>query len=297
MFVEENAALIFIGFYFLANFCGDKFNQPILKIVAHWLRWLSFALCFSHLLVFFEWSSRPDWVHFITGLALWFVAETVFYRISVQLFNLSEIQLFPKYQTDTSDNLWPISREADSVKETLTKQKFKKIEVIKADLLPDLKIRQALFLDEARTIRVDILFVPNTQKEVTCFFSLSSLSDTNDCLITDNQNMPFGGFYPKNWSVTRHPIQRSLSKLLELHREKMRKKNLNWSSQEERFLTKVNANQRLLERENQAMGFLVDPEHQRNQKHGRKGKISSEGCIRICIEMWLLSYFGKTLKL
>lgn len=297
MFLEENAALIVLGFYFLANFCGDKFNQPILKIVAHWLRWLSFAFCFSYLIVFFEWSSRPDWVHFITGFALWFVAETLFYRISIQLFNLSEIQIFPNYQTDTSDNLWPISREADSIKKTLTEQKFKKIEVIKADLLPDLTIRQALFLNEAGTIRIDVLFVPNSQKEVTCFFSLSSLSNTENHLITDNQNMPFGGFYPKNWSVTRHPIQRSLSKLLELHREKMRIKKLNWSSQEEDFLTKVNANQRLLERENHAMGFLANSQHQRNQESGRKGKISSEGCIRICIEMWLLSYFGKTLKL
>ncbi len=288
MFVEETLTLSFLGLYLLANLCGSKFNRPLFKIIAHWNRWLAFACGFSYLLVLFEWSSRPLWLHLVTGMTVWFVAETLFYRISVQLLNLSDTPLFPKYKKDNVDEFWPINKEARTIKAVLSKAGFEKTGVIGAHLFNGLMIRHATYLNKERTIRINVIFIPNNQNEVKCFFSLMSIGDSNNHLITDNQTMPFGGYYPGNWSVGRHPLNRSLDKLLKVHQKKMSKGHTQWNPLEENPLDSINSCQRSLERKNQEMGFLF--------YHGgeRKEKISPEGCVRICIEMWLLSYFGKT---
>tara|TARA_B100001769_G_scaffold263962_1_gene247743 strand:- start:2588 stop:3460 length:873 start_codon:yes stop_codon:yes gene_type:complete len=288
MFVEETLTLIFLGLYLMANLFGGKFNQPIFKIIAHWFRWLAFAFGFSYILVLFEWSSRPLWLHLTTGMAVWFVAETIFYRISIQLLNLGETPLFPNYKKDNNDELWPINKEAITIKAVLSKTGFKKTGVIGAHFFNDLIIRQATYLNKEKTIRINIIFIPNAQNEVKCFFSILSIEDSNNYLITDNQTMPFGGYYPANWSVGRHPLNRSLDKLLKVHQDKMGKGHTKWNPLEEDPLDSINICQRSLERKNQEMGFLF--------YHGgeRKEKISPEGCVRICMEMWLLSYFGKT---
>ena len=54
--------------------------------------------------------------------------------------------------------------------------------------------------------------------------------------------------------------------------------------------TKTNRLQWELEKKNREMGFLNEPNREDKQQ------ISSEGCFRIWIEMWLLAYFGKTLS-
>jgi hypothetical protein len=55
---------------------GNRFGVPVFAVVGRWLRWIVFAGWLAFLLRHFELSFRPDWVHFITGLALWFLFET-----------------------------------------------------------------------------------------------------------------------------------------------------------------------------------------------------------------------------
>ena len=68
-------------------------------------------------------------------MGLWFILETLFFRVSVQLLNSSEVPLFPKYQRDSIDNLWPINNRALKIKDYLLNESFENIGVIKAELM------------------------------------------------------------------------------------------------------------------------------------------------------------------
>ena len=57
---------------------------------------------------------------------------------------------------------------------------------------------------------------------INYFIPVFSLKSDGEYLITDNQNMPFGGFYPDHWTVNRFPVCHSLKKLLKKHQEAMK---------------------------------------------------------------------------
>ena len=262
----------------------------IFKLISHWIRWLTFACAFSLMLTFFEWSIRPDWVHFISGLAVWFILETLYYKLSIHLLNISEMELFPRYKNDTGDNLWPINKRVLKIKELLRKEGFKSEKTLKAQIVSHLTIRQAVFFNKDQTIRLNISFIPNAKSEIQLFYSLFSLKSDCEYLITDNQNMPYGGFYPDHWTVNRFPVCHSLKKLLKKHQDLMKNAHGTWSQFEGDIRTKTNRLQLELEQINRKKGFL----NELNQEDTHQ--ISSEGCFRIWIEMWMLAYLGKTLS-
>jgi len=290
MFVSKELTLLLLAVYCLSHILSKQLPIRIIRLFSHWARWLTFACAFSLMLTYFEWSNRADWVHFISGLAAWFILETLYYKISIHMLNISEMDLFPKYKNDTNENLWPINKEVLKIKDLLSEEGFKEEETLKAEIIAHLVIRQAVFLDETRKIRLNVLFIPNAKNEIKLFYSLFSQKTSGEYLLTDNQNMPFGGYYPDHWTVNRYPISHSLKKLLKKHREAMSESEGEWSEVEGDIRTKTNRLQWELEKKNREMGFLNEPNREDKQQ------ISSEGCFRIWIEMWLLAYFGKTLS-
>jgi len=290
MFVSKELTLLLLAVYCLSHILSKQLPIRIIRLFSHWARWLTFACAFSLMLTYFEWSNRADWVHFISGLAAWFILETLYYKISIHMLNISEMDLFPKYKNDTNENLWPINKEVLKIKDLLSEEGFKEEETLKAEIIAHLVIRQAVFLDEARKVRLNVLFIPNAKNEIKLFYSLFSHKTSGEYLLTDNQNMPFGGYYPDHWTVNRYPISHSLKKLLKKHREAMSESEGEWSVVEGDIRTKTNRLQWELEKKNREMGFLNEPNLEDKQQ------ISSEGCFRIWIEMWLLAYFGKTLS-
>ena len=290
MFVSKELTLLLLAVYCLSHILSKQLPIRIIRLFSHWARWLTFACAFSLMLTYFEWSNRADWVHFISGLAAWFILETLYYKISIHMLNISEMDLFPKYKNDTNENLWPINKEVLKIKDLLSEEGFKEEETLKAEIIAHLVIRQAVFLDETRKIRLNVLFIPNAKNEIKLFYSLFSHKTSGEYLLTDNQNMPFGGYYPDHWTVNRYPISHSLKKLLKKHREAMSESEGEWSVVEGDIRTKTNRLQWELEKKNREMGFLNEPNREEKQQ------ISSEGCFRIWIEMWLLAYFGKTLS-
>jgi hypothetical protein len=290
MFVSKELTLLLLAVYCLSHILSKQLPIRIIRLFSHWARWLTFACAFSLMLTYFEWSNRADWVHFISGLAAWFILETLYYKISIHMLNISEMDLFPKYKNDTNENLWPINKEVLKIKDLLSEEGFKEEETLKAEIIAHLVIRQAVFLDEARKVRLNVLFIPNAKNEIKLFYSLFSHKTSGEYLLTDNQNMPFGGYYPDHWTVNRYPISHSLKKLLKKHREAMSESEGEWSEVEGDIRTKTNRLQWELEKKNREMGFLNEPNREDKQQ------ISSEGCFRIWIEMWLLAYFGKTLS-
>jgi len=290
MFVSKELTLLLLAVYCLSHILSKQLPIRIIRLFSHWARWLTFACAFSLMLTYFEWSNRADWVHFISGLAAWFILETLYYKISIHMLNISEMDLFPKYKHDTNENLWPINKEVLKIKDLLSQEGFKEEETLKAEIIAHLVIRQAVFLDETRKIRLNVLFIPNAKNEIKLFYSLFSHKTSGEYLLTDNQNMPFGGYYPDHWTVNRYPISHSLKKLLKKHREAMSESEGEWTEVEGDIRTKTNRLQWELEKKNREMGFLNEPNREDKQQ------ISSEGCFRIWIEMWLLAYFGKTLS-
>jgi len=290
MFVSKELTLLLLAVYCLSHILSKQLPIRIIRLFSHWARWLTFACAFSLMLTYFEWSNRADWVHFISGLAAWFILETLYYKISIHMLNISEMDLFPKYKNDTNENLWPINKEVLKIKDLLSEEGFKEEETLKAEIIAHLVIRQAVFLDETRKIRLNVLFIPNAKNEIKLFYSLFSHKTSGEYLLTDNQNMPFGGYYPDHWTVNRYPISHSLKKLLKKHREAMSESEGEWTEVEGDIRTKTNRLQWELEKKNREMGFLNEPNREDKQQ------ISSEGCFRIWIEMWLLAYFGKTLS-
>lgn len=290
MFVSKELTLLLLAVYCLSHILSKQLPIRIIRLFSHWARWLTFACAFSLMLTYFEWSNRADWVHFISGLAAWFILETLYYKISIHMLNISEMDLFPKYKNDTNENLWPINKEVLKIKDLLSEEGFKEEETLKAEIIAHLVIRQAVFLDEARKVRLNVLFIPNAKNEIKLFYSLFSHKASGEYLLTDNQNMPFGGYYPDHWTVNRYPISHSLKKLLKKHREAMSESEGEWTEVEGDIRTKTNRLQWELEKKNREMGFLNEPNREDKQQ------ISSEGCFRIWIEMWLLAYFGKTLS-
>jgi hypothetical protein len=290
MFVSKELTLLLLAVYCLSHILSKQLPIRIIRLFSHWARWLTFACAFSLMLTYFEWSNRADWVHFISGLAAWFILETLYYKISIHMLNISEMDLFPKYKNDTNENLWPINKEVLKIKDLLSEEGFKEEETLKAEIIAHLVIRQAVFLDEARKVRLNVLFIPNAKNEIKLFYSLFSHKASGEYLLTDNQNMPFGGYYPDHWTVNRYPISHSVKKLLKKHREAMIESEGEWTELEGDIRTKSNCLQWELEKKNREMGFLNEPNREDKQQ------ISSEGCFRIWIEMWLLAYFGKTLS-
>jgi len=290
MFVSKELTLLLLAVYCLSHILSKQLPIRIIRLFSHWARWLTFACAFSLMLTYFEWSNRADWIHFISGLAAWFILETLYYKISIHMLNISEMDLFPKYKNDTNENLWPINKEVLKIKDLLSEEGFKEEETLKAEIIAHLVIRQAVFLDEARKVRLNVLFIPNAKNEIKLFYSLFSHKTSGEYLLTDNQNMPFGGYYPDHWTVNRYPISHSLKKLLKKHREAMIESEGEWTELEGDIRTKSNRLQWELEKKNREMGFLNEPNREDKQQ------ISSEGCFRIWIEMWLLAYFGKTLS-
>lgn len=290
MFVSKELTLLLLAVYCLSHILSKQLPIRIIRLFSHWARWLTFACAFNLMLTYFEWSNRADWVHFISGLAAWFILETLYYKISIHMLNISEMDLFPKYKNDTNENLWPINKEVLKIKDLLSEEGFKEEETLKAEIIAHLVIRQAVFLDETRKVRLNVLFIPNAKNEIKLFYSLFSHKTSGEYLLTDNQNMPFGGYYPDHWTVNRYPISHSLKKLLKKHREAMSESEGEWTEVEGDIRTKTNRLQWELEKKNREMGFLNEPNREDKQQ------ISSEGCFRIWIEMWLLAYFGKTLS-
>ena len=76
---------------------GGRFSVPSFLLLGRWFRWFLFGAIFAYTLKTFEFSLRPDWVHFLTGFALWFIIETGYNWIAIKALSRSGLPLFPEF--------------------------------------------------------------------------------------------------------------------------------------------------------------------------------------------------------
>jgi hypothetical protein len=264
---------------------------PLFVLVGRWLRWALFAAIFSFILKTLEISFRPDWVHFITGLALWFMLETGYYWIAIKALSRSEIPLFPSFKINTDGDEWPADPLLIKVRDWLRKEDFKRLSALKAELFEETFLRASIYESADKLTRLQILFIPKRKGGATACYTLSTNGQDDQRLITDNLFLPFGGYYPEGWNIVRKPLIGSLKRLLTLHHLRLIKSTLKPIPFEDAPLEELNDQQRILERLNLETGFLNPRQFQEEV-----GKISYDGRYRLWKEMWLLAYLGKSVS-
>jgi hypothetical protein len=265
--------------------------MPIFIVLGRWVRWLLFAALFSFFLHIFEFSFRPDWVHFLTGLALWFLLETGYNWLAINALSSSEIPLFPNFELNNDGDEWPADKSFITLREWLRKSNFKRLSALKAKLFEDTYLRASVYESSDQLTRIQLLFIPKRKGGATACYTVTTNGEADTRLITDNLFLPYGGYYPETWTICRRPLIGSLKRLLSLHQKQLVKSSVKALPFEDEPLEDINSKQRMLERLNFDIGFLV-PRQQRESE----GKITYEGRYRIWKEMWLLAYLGRTVS-
>ena len=270
---------------------GLRKGIPIFTLLGRWLRWALFAGIFSYFLKALEISFRPDWVHFITGLALWFILETGYYWIAIKALSRSDIPLFPSFKLNADGDEWPADPLLIEVREWLRNKDFTRLSALKAELFEETFLRASIYESADKLTRIQVLFIPKRKGGATACYTLSTNGEEDRRLITDNLFLPFGGYYPEGWSIVRKPLIGSLKRLLKLHRLRLIDSSLKPIPFEDAPLEELNDQQRILERVNLETGFLNPRQFQEEV-----GKISYDGRYRLWKEMWLLAYLGKSVS-
>ena len=268
---------------------GSRFSMPLLLVLGRWLRWFVFAGVFAFTLSFFELSFRPYWVHYVTGLTVWFVLETGYNWVAIKALSRSDLPLFPDFELNKDGDEWPADKKFIELREWLRGGNYTRLSALKAELFEDTFLRASVYESPDKLTRIQILFLPKRKDGATACYTITTQGKDDRRLVTDNLYLPYGGYYPSEWEMSRKPLMGSLKRLLKLHNKRLVSSSLIPVPCEDEPLIELNDQQRTLERLNQETGFLVSRPLQEEE-----GKITSEGRYRLWKEMWMLAYLGKS---
>ncbi|MFP4673689.1 MAG: hypothetical protein ACLFO5_03765 [Opitutales bacterium] len=275
-------------FAVLLPILGSRTGMPVFVLLGRWVRWFLFAGLFAFFIKYFELSYRPDWVHFLTGLALWFLLETGYNWIAIKAISYSDLPLFPNFEENNEGDEWPADDRLIKLRDWLRKQGYTRLKALKATLFEEMALRASIYESKDRLTRIQILFIPKKKGGATACYAITTYGEEERRIITDNFFLPFGGYYPEGWQLCRKPLIGSLKRLLRLHAKRVKKSDITPVPCEQDPLTEINRQQLVLERLNLDTGFLVAHQHREEE-----GKISPEGRYRLWKEMWLIAYLGK----
>jgi len=196
---------VLLALYVGLFYAQQSLASPVLTIFAHWLRWTLFA---SILTLFagevFD-SDRPAWLWFTTGWLVWPLLETMYTWLAIRALSHSTLPLFPSFKLNREGDAWPNQRRFIALRNWLREEKFQHVQSLKADLVAGQVLRVSVFNDADANIRLQVMFLPQRTGNVSVCAVFSSLTQSGTRLVTDNIYLPFGGFYPENWEVERHP--------------------------------------------------------------------------------------------
>jgi len=285
----EFAFVIVIGgaVSLLVSYFNRTIASPVLAIVNRWLRWISYSLLVAWLIEFLAITGKPFVVLAVTAFLLIFLIETLYNWLAISALSQSPIPLFPRFSVNASGEEWPAIARIIAVRDWLRKNKFTQVQALLADIGNGIHLRVSVYQDAAARIRVQVLFIPMNSTAVTACFAVTSETEAGLRYTTDNLFLPFGGFYPENWSVERRPWTRRLSALIEAHLARIEKDGMTLAPLSSDPLSDLNDQQRDLDRLNTELGFLFP--------HGMReeyGKMTFEGRYRVWKEVWFLNYLG-----
>jgi hypothetical protein len=281
----------FLLFALLLSYWNRWLASPIVAIANRWIRWIFFSLAFAELIRFWEFTDRPFWTLAVIGFLLWFLIESLYTWFAIGALSLSPIPIFPRFEENSTGEEWPAQKRMMMIRDWLRAEKYVCIQPLIADVGTGVQLRLSVYHDPKNLFRVQVLFIPLRNGNMTVCFNVSSETQSGLRYLTDNLFLPFGGFYPEKWSVKRKPWVRSLSSLVSIHRKRMEKDKevaVPWDSE---LIEDLNSQQKELDKVNTDLGFLF-PYHMREEH----GKMTWEGRYRIWTEIWLLNYLGVSRK-
>ena len=282
---------VFLALLLIAiPYISKRFNQPNFNIIYRWLRWFFCAALFNNLFEAFFSSTRPFFVHFVTGLGVYFIIETGYNWVVIKALSDGDLPLFPKYKINEDGDGWPANPQTIKIKEWIRHENFVHVESLKAELYAGIYLRTSIYDNIESKIRLQVLFIPKGKGETVTNFVLTSVNKEGQTIITDNYNMPYGGFYPDTWKHVRIPLEGSIAKLKQIHDKRLKSNTTEIVPQSDDPLEDLLEQQRSLEDLNIKKGFLFS-----RREHKDKGKITQEGRYRLWKEMWNLAYLGRPL--
>jgi hypothetical protein len=175
-----------------------------------------------------------------------------------------------------------------NLRDWLRQNGYRQIQALVAEIGNDVLLRVSVYQDAANDLRLQVLFLPVRRGGVIACYSVSSQTTDEQRYTTDNLFLPFGGFYPEDWSIVRRPLTRSLPRLIALHQRRLSRDGKTAEPWSDEPLDDLNIQQGELERVNTDLGFLF-PRNLREEY----GKMTFEGRYRVWKEVWMLNYLGK----
>jgi hypothetical protein len=266
---------------------NQRLASPVIAIFNRWLRWFVFSLGAASVCAQFQLIDRPFWVLLVGFVLIYFLIETGYRWMEIHALSVSPMPLFPRFAVNSSGEEWPTHPRLLTLREWLRQEGFRPLQSLKAEVGAGIYLRTSIYQDAAGTLRVQITFLPQPSGGITVCHTFSSQTTEGDRIVTDNLFLPFGGFYPENWFVERHPWTRSAARLLQRHEQRVSAAQAPLVAWDLEPLGDLNQQQREVERINTELGFLL-PHAEREEN----GKISHEGRYRVWKEVWLLNYFG-----
>jgi hypothetical protein len=181
----------------ITSLLGRTFKYPIFFILGRWLRWLLFGALFAYFIKIFEISFRPDWVHFATGIALWFIIETSYNWIIIKTLSFSDLPLFPDFHENKDGDEWPAGKHFIGIKEWLRNENYTRLKALKSQLFANTHLRASIYESSDQLTRIQILFLPKRKGGATACYTISTRAKDGSRVITDNHIHPYGGYYPE----------------------------------------------------------------------------------------------------
>ena len=139
----------------------------------------------------------------------------------------------------------------------MRRESYQQLKALKAELFEGTYLRASIYESQDQLTRIQILFLPKRKGGATACFTISTHTKEGGRIITDNLILPYGGYYPENWEMCRKPLIGSLVRLSSLHNKRLLKLKIEPVRVDDDALEELNDYQRILERLNTEIGFLV----------------------------------------
>ncbi|MFA5257963.1 MAG: hypothetical protein WC360_07425 [Opitutales bacterium] len=267
---------------------GIRKGEPSGVIIGRWALWLCVSTGVAILLNRLGASSKPMWATALFCLLMWMFIETVYNWLAIDAISRSGLPLFPTYRHNEGGNQWPADRKFIALRENLRKAGLRSVASVIGKLGAEDYLRCSVYQSEDATLRLNLMFLPRGGGALSVFLAFSSLLENGYRIVTDNIFIPFGGFYPENMLLERHPLVRSIGRLMKIHARRVSKAASTPMIWEGDPVADMNELQKEIEKLNVSLGFLVDP-----SKREEDGNISREGRYRLWTELWTLNYLGR----
>ncbi len=268
---------------------NQRLASPNIAIVNRWMRWFIFAFGIAYILEDFKLVNRPFWVLVAICFLVWFLLETAYNWLAISALSHSPLPLFPRYLPNPGGDEWPMQPHYLKIRDWMKGNGFRHLQALRADVGGGINLRVSVYENEKDRVRAQIMFMPESSGTVSLSCVLTSMTEEGGRIITDNLHIPYGGFYPENWTVDRVPWCRSIPKLVARHMSRMTGLKTTISANQMDPLSDISVSQSELDRLNTELGFLV-PHGDREEE----GKITHEGRYRIWKEIWMLEYLGRS---